>query len=135
MLEVCACIEFGFLLVYRSGWTLGIAAVVVNVAASLILLPVAIFFFRDKISWVNVLGIFLVLAEFVVSEICYGKRFTQSRKGAKKVENLAFLATRVPARVLRGKTSKTTKNSRIRDFRLPGRAGDVELETVELNFV
>jgi drug/metabolite transporter (DMT)-like permease len=50
-------IEFGFLLVYRSGWNLGIAAVLVNVAASLILLPVAIILFKDKISWVNVLGI------------------------------------------------------------------------------
>ena len=50
-------IEFGFLLIYRSGWNLGIAAVLVNVIASLILLPVAIFLFKDKISWVNVLGI------------------------------------------------------------------------------
>jgi drug/metabolite transporter (DMT)-like permease len=50
-------IEFGFLLVYRSGWNLGIAAVLVNVMASLILLPVAIILFKDKISWVNVLGI------------------------------------------------------------------------------
>src|SRR5215210_4867155 len=30
-------IEFGFLLTYRSGWNLGIAAVLVNVVASLIL--------------------------------------------------------------------------------------------------
>lgn len=59
-------IEFGFLLVYRSGWNLGIAAVVVNVAASLILLPVAIFFFKDKISWVNALGIFVCLAGLVM---------------------------------------------------------------------
>jgi len=50
-------IEFGFLLTYRAGWNLGIAAVLVNVVASLILLPVAIFLFKDKISWVNVLGI------------------------------------------------------------------------------
>lgn len=50
-------IEFGFLLVYRSGWNLGIAAVLVNVVASLILLPVAIFLFKDKISWINILGI------------------------------------------------------------------------------
>ena len=50
-------IEFGFLLVYRSGWNLGIAAVLTNVVASLILLPVAIFFFKDKISWVNIAGI------------------------------------------------------------------------------
>lgn len=59
-------IEFGFLLVYKSGWNLGIAAVVVNVVASLILLPVAIFFFKDKISWVNVAGIFVCLAGLVM---------------------------------------------------------------------
>ncbi len=55
-------IEFGFLLTYRAGWHLGIAAVVVNVVASLILVPVAIFFFKDKISWVNILGILVCLA-------------------------------------------------------------------------
>ncbi|NTU75712.1 MAG: hypothetical protein HGA86_06290 [Anaerolineaceae bacterium] len=59
-------IEFGFLLVYRSGWNLGIAAVVVNVAASLILVPVAISFFRDKISAVNILGILVCLAGLVM---------------------------------------------------------------------
>lgn len=59
-------IEFGFLLVYRSGWNLGIAAVLVNVVASLILLPVAIFLFKDKISWVNVLGIFVCLVGLVM---------------------------------------------------------------------
>src|SRR5215510_9286921 len=55
-------IEFGFLLMYRAGWNLGIAAVMVTVIASLILVPVAIFIFKDKISWVNVLGIFVCLA-------------------------------------------------------------------------
>ncbi|MEW6241239.1 MAG: hypothetical protein AB1564_10575 [Chloroflexota bacterium] len=50
-------IEFGFLLTYRAGWQLGLAAVFVNVVASLVLLPVAIFLFRDKISLVNILGI------------------------------------------------------------------------------
>jgi drug/metabolite transporter (DMT)-like permease len=59
-------IEFGFLLTYRSGWNLGIAAVLVNVVASLILVPVAIFVFKDKISWVNVLGIFVCLAGLVM---------------------------------------------------------------------
>lgn len=37
-------IEFGFLPVYRSGWNLDIAALLVNVVASLILVPVAILF-------------------------------------------------------------------------------------------
>jgi len=59
-------IEFGFLLVYRSGWNLGLAAVLVNVAASLILVPVAIFIFKDKISWINVAGIFVCLAGLVM---------------------------------------------------------------------
>jgi len=59
-------IEFGFLLMYRSGWHLGIAAVIVTVTASLILVPVAIFVFKDKISWVNVLGILVCLAGLVM---------------------------------------------------------------------
>ena len=59
-------IEFGFLLIYRSGWHLGIAAVLTNVVASLILLPVAIFFFKDKISWVNIAGIFVCLAGLIM---------------------------------------------------------------------
>ncbi len=59
-------IEFGFLLTYRAGWNLGIAAVLVNVVASLILLPVAIIFFKDKISWVNIVGIFVCLAGLVM---------------------------------------------------------------------
>jgi multidrug transporter EmrE-like cation transporter len=59
-------IEFGFLLVYRSGWHLGIAAVLVNVVASLILVPVAIFVFKDKLSLVNVIGILVCLAGLVM---------------------------------------------------------------------
>ncbi len=59
-------IEFGFLLTYRAGWNLGIAAVLVNVVASLILLPVAIILFKDKISWVNIVGIFVCLAGLVM---------------------------------------------------------------------
>ena len=59
-------IEFGFLLTYRSGWNLGIAAVLVNVVASLILVPVAILSFKDKISWVNILGILVCLVGLVM---------------------------------------------------------------------
>jgi drug/metabolite transporter (DMT)-like permease len=49
------------LLVYRSGWNLGIAAVLVNVVASLILVPVAILVFKDKLTWINIAGIFVCL--------------------------------------------------------------------------
>jgi drug/metabolite transporter (DMT)-like permease len=59
-------IEFGFLLTYRAGWNLGIAAVLATVASSLILIPIAIFIFKDKISWVNILGILVCLAGLVM---------------------------------------------------------------------
>lgn len=59
-------IEFGFLLTYRAGWNLGIAAVLVNVVASLILVPVAIFNFGDKISFINILGILVCLVGLVM---------------------------------------------------------------------
>jgi len=59
-------IEFGFLLSYHAGWNLGIAAVLTNVVASLILVPVAIFVFKDKISWVNIVGILVCLAGLVL---------------------------------------------------------------------
>jgi len=59
-------IEYGFLLTYRAGWNLGIAAVLVNVVASLILVPVAIFFFKDKISFINILGILVCLVGLVM---------------------------------------------------------------------
>ncbi len=59
-------IEFGFLLTYRAGWHLGIAAVLVNVVASLVLVPVAIFFFKDKISLINIFGILVCLVGLVM---------------------------------------------------------------------
>jgi multidrug transporter EmrE-like cation transporter len=59
-------IEFGFLLTYRAGWNLGIAAVVATVVAALILAPIGIFFFKDKISWMNILGILVCLAGLVM---------------------------------------------------------------------
>jgi len=59
-------LEVGFLLVYRAGWNIGLAAVLVNVAASLILVPVAILIFKDKLSWVNLAGIVVCLAGLVM---------------------------------------------------------------------
>ena len=59
-------LEVGFLLVYRSGWNIGLAAVLVNVVASLILIPVALFVFKDKLSWVNIAGILVCLVGLVM---------------------------------------------------------------------
>jgi len=59
-------LEVGFLLVYRAGWNIGIAAVLVNVVASLILVPVGIFLFKQKLSFVNIIGILVCLAGLVM---------------------------------------------------------------------
>lgn len=59
-------IEFGFLLVYRSGWNLGLAAVLVNVAASLLLVPVAVFFLKDRLNWINIAGILVCLTGLIM---------------------------------------------------------------------
>jgi drug/metabolite transporter (DMT)-like permease len=59
-------LEVGFLLVYRAGWNVGIAAVLVNVVASLLLVPVALFVFKQQLTWVNVIGILVCLAGLVM---------------------------------------------------------------------
>jgi drug/metabolite transporter (DMT)-like permease len=59
-------LEVGFLLVYRSGWNVGLAAVLVNVAASLVLVPIATFYFKDRLGWINLLGILVCLAGLVM---------------------------------------------------------------------
>ena len=59
-------LEVGFLLVYRSGWNIGLAAVLVNVVASLILIPIALFVFKDRLSWVNIAGILVCLVGLVM---------------------------------------------------------------------
>jgi len=59
-------IEFGYLLMYRAGWNLGIAAPLVTVTAALILVPVALLLFKDKISWVNIVGVLVCLVGLVM---------------------------------------------------------------------
>ena len=59
-------LEVGFLLVYRAGWNVGIAAVLVNVVASLLLVPVALLVFKQQLSLVNIIGILVCLAGLVM---------------------------------------------------------------------
>ncbi|MBI2815128.1 MAG: hypothetical protein HYX71_12685 [Opitutae bacterium] len=54
-------IEVGFLLAYRAGWNIGYAALLVNVCSTLVLLPVALFYFRDQLSPQKIAGVVLSL--------------------------------------------------------------------------
>ena len=62
-----ACIELGFLMAYRSGWKISVAAVATNVAVTLLLVPVGILIFKEHLSLRNVIGlIFCVLGLVLV---------------------------------------------------------------------
>jgi uncharacterized membrane protein len=52
-----ACIEVGFLLAYRSGWRISVAAVTSNVAVTALLIPIGIVAYKEHLSFRNILGL------------------------------------------------------------------------------
>jgi uncharacterized membrane protein len=61
-------IELGFLLAYRAGWQVSLAAVSVNVAVTAALIPVGVLVFKDQLSPRNVVGlVFCVLGIVLVT--------------------------------------------------------------------
>ena len=61
-----ACIEVGFLLAYRSGWRISVAAVATNVAVTLMLVPIGIIIFKDHLSLRNFLGLIFCLVGLIL---------------------------------------------------------------------
>jgi uncharacterized membrane protein len=59
-------LEIGFLLAYRAGWNVSAAAVVANVAVAVILMPLGLLLFKEKVTPVNVLGVILCIAGLVL---------------------------------------------------------------------
>jgi multidrug transporter EmrE-like cation transporter len=54
-------IEIGFLLMYRSGWTLSTGYIMTSVAVNIALLLIGLLFFSEKLSAVNVTGVLLCI--------------------------------------------------------------------------
>lgn len=50
-------LEIGFLLAYRAGWNISVAAVIANVVVAIILIPIGLLLFKEKVSLVNVAGV------------------------------------------------------------------------------
>jgi uncharacterized membrane protein YdcZ (DUF606 family) len=61
-----ACIEIGFLLAYRFGWDISIANVVSNIGMAVLLIPIGIFLFKEKISLTQTLGIALCIMGLIL---------------------------------------------------------------------
>lgn len=54
-------IELGFLLAYRAGWAISIAALVTNVAVTMLLVPLGLALFAETLAWTQVAGIAICL--------------------------------------------------------------------------
>jgi uncharacterized membrane protein len=61
-----ALIEVGFLLAYRAGWPLNMASIIVNVSAAVILLPVGLAMFGERLTLAKGLGAALCLIGLVL---------------------------------------------------------------------
>ncbi len=60
-------VEVGYLLAYREGWKISLGAIVSNVAVAVLLIPIGILLFREKISTVNYVGIVLCMLGLVMA--------------------------------------------------------------------
>ncbi len=62
-------LEAGYLLAYRSGWRISVAAIFVNATMTLLLIPVGLSLFREKLSPLNVAGILVCAAGLVMMNL------------------------------------------------------------------
>lgn len=61
-----AFIEIGFLLAYRSGWNLSSTSVLVSIAIAVLLIPIGIIFFKEKVTASQSIGIALCIIGLVL---------------------------------------------------------------------
>jgi uncharacterized membrane protein len=61
-----ALIEVGFLLAYRAGWPLNLASIIVNVSAAVVLLPLGLAMFGERLTLAKGLGAALCLIGLVL---------------------------------------------------------------------
>lgn len=50
-------LEIGFLLAYRAGWNISLAALFANVILAVLLIPIGLLFYKESLSIINVIGI------------------------------------------------------------------------------
>lgn len=59
-------LEVGFILAYRAGWNISLAALISSTMVSLLLIPVGLLLFREGLTMVQALGMALCLAGLVL---------------------------------------------------------------------
>jgi multidrug transporter EmrE-like cation transporter len=56
----------GFLLAYRAGWNISLAQFYATTILTLLLIPIGLCFFQEKITMINVFGIILCLGGVIL---------------------------------------------------------------------
>ena len=59
-------LEVGFLLAYRAGWKISITAILVNAVVTILLVPVGVSLFRERLSAANVVGILVCVISLIL---------------------------------------------------------------------
>ncbi len=59
-------LELGYLLAYRAGWEISLAALVSNVTFTLLVIPVGVLWMQETLSLINTIGIFLCIGGLVL---------------------------------------------------------------------
>lgn len=59
-------IEYGFIAAYRAGWPVTLAPTFANVTLALLILPVGVLIYRDKLSIANLAGLGLCVAGLIL---------------------------------------------------------------------
>jgi multidrug transporter EmrE-like cation transporter len=59
-------LELGFLLAYRAGWNISLAGLVSNTTVAMLLLPVGLVLFRERLSGINAVGVVVALLGLVL---------------------------------------------------------------------
>jgi drug/metabolite transporter (DMT)-like permease len=57
-------VDVGYLLLYRAGWHISLGSVVCNSSVALVLLPIGVLLFKEKLSFSNYVGVGLALVGF-----------------------------------------------------------------------
>ena len=53
---------------YRAGWNISIGTIVINAAATLVLVPIGLLVYQEKLNWVNAVGILVcVLGLYLIN--------------------------------------------------------------------
>jgi uncharacterized membrane protein len=62
-------LEMAYILAYRAGWRLSIAAVFVNTTVTILLIPIGLLAFQEKLSALNAAGVLVAIAGLVMMNV------------------------------------------------------------------